>query len=190
MTRGAWVVVVASVGAGIALVVVVAALVLFGSETDKPVASELGTVVRVGGLDYRAPDVRLLDPADAGDARLIRRLAPVRPDQAWLGVFVTATNPAQRSLPMAERFVLRDQRNRGRPPVPLPPGEPFAYRPEMVAPGSVSPGTATRAQRDLAAEGGLLLFRVPRAAYDDGTLELRIADPVERGSSGDLILSS
>ena len=179
MTRPAWLVVVAAVGAGVALVVVVAALVLFGPETDKPVALQLGTVVRVGGLDYRAPDVRLLDPADAGDARLLRGFAPVRPDEAWLGVFVTATNPAQRPLRMTDRFALRDMRNRDRPPVPLPPGEPFAYRPQMVAPSAVSPGTSTPAQRDLAAEGGLLLFRVPRAAYDDGTLELRIADPVD-----------
>jgi hypothetical protein len=37
--------------------------------------------------------------------------------------------------------------------------------------------------------GGLVLFRVPRAAYDAGPLELIVEDPGRRGSSGELILS-
>ena len=69
-------------------------------------------------------------------------------------------------------------------------GTRFRYRPRTVAPGDQSPGANTPAQHDLAAEGGLLLFRVPRAAYDAGPLELVIAHPGHTGASGELFLSS
>jgi hypothetical protein len=60
-----------------------------------------------------------------------------------------------------------------------------AHRPARTARVAGSHGTV-----DVWAEGGLLLFRVPRAAYESGPLELSIGDRSHPGSSGELILSS
>ena len=144
----------------------------------------------VGGLEYRALDVRLLHPSNAGDARMLRGLAPLSRHQVWFGAFVTAENAGHMPRPMATRFKLRDVLGRTYRPVALRPGNAVAYRPRTVAPGDQSPGANTPAQRDLAAEGGLLLFRVPRAAYDAGPLELIVGSPGRSGASGELILSS
>jgi hypothetical protein len=149
-----------------------------------------GVVADVGGLEYRALDVRLLHPKNAGDARMLQGLAPKRPDQVWFGAFLTARNAGHFPRPMATQFTLRDIRGRSYRPVALRAGNPVAYRPRTVSPGFHSPGQNTPAQRDLAAEGGLVLFLVPRSAYDAGPLELVIQAPGNPRTSGELFLSS
>lgn len=149
-----------------------------------------GVVANVGGLQYRALDVRLLDPKNAGDARMLKGLSPARPDQVWFGAFLTAQNAGQAPLAMARQFTLRDVRGRVYRPVALRAGNPVAYSPQTVSPGDESPGEDSPAQRDLAAEGGLVLFLVPRSAYNAGPLELVIQDPRRPDASGELFLSS
>jgi hypothetical protein len=169
--------------------VVLAGLVVGVVLVSRSVAADAGPGVSadVGGLEYRALDVRLLDPSNAGDARMLRGQAPLARGQVWFGAFVTAENAGRAPRAMARRFTLRDVRGRVYWPVALPSGNPVAYRPLTIAPGDQSPGANTEAQRDLAAEGGLILFRVPRAAYDAGPLELLIHGP---GGTGELFLSS
>jgi hypothetical protein len=149
-----------------------------------------GVVATVGGLDYRALDARVLHPSNAGDARVLAGLPHARSDQLWFGAFLTAQNPTRGPLPMATQFSLRDLRQRVFSPVKLQAGNAVAYHARTVPPGAQSPGPDTPAQRDLAAEGGLVLFLVPRSAYDAGPLELTIGDPGRPGSSGELFLSS
>ena len=179
-----------ALAAALVLAVVVAVLVLVTPGTSYSGPDDPGTIARVGGLDYRALDARMLHPTNLGDRRMLRGAGSAGAGQVWFGAFLTAENPAREPLPMARRFALRDVFQRDHRPVPLAPGNPFAYRARTVAPGAQSPGVDAVAQRDLAAEGGLLLFRVPRSAYEAGPLELRIGDPAHPGEGGDLILGS
>jgi hypothetical protein len=175
-----------------ASLLVFAALVVGVVFVSRSVAADEGPGVStdVGGLEYRALDVRLLHPSNAGDARMLRGLSPAARGQVWFGAFLTARNTGHAPRPMATRFRLRDVRGRVYRPLALRPGNPVAYRARIVAPGEQSPGANTPAQRDLAAEGGLLLFRVPRTAYDAGPLELVVGAPGHAGASGELFLSS
>jgi hypothetical protein len=190
MTRRLQWVYVVPLGAGLLVLVALVAAVVLLSRGTAAADEGSGVVADVGGLEYRALDVRLLRPANAGDARMLAGLAHVGSDQVWFGAFLTAQNPTRAPLPMATGFALRDVRGRVYRPVALPAGNPVAYSAQTVAPGAQSPGADTPAQRDLAAEGGLVLFRVPRSSYDAGPLELVIEDPGGAGAAGELFLNS
>ena len=190
MTRRLQWVYLVPVGAGLLVLVALIVGVVLLSRGTAAADEGPGVVADVGGLEYSALDVRLLRPANDGDARMLAGLAPASRDQVWFGAFLTAKNPTRAPLPMATSFKLRDVSGRVYRPVALPAGNPVAYRAQTVAPGAQSPGADSPAQRDLAAEGGLVLFRVRRSAYEAGPLELVIEDPGGKGAAGELFLNS
>jgi hypothetical protein len=141
------------------------------------------TTATVGGLDYAVTNAWLLDPKSSIDAEVARGLPAadrsLAPDEALYAVFVGVTNATGRQLPMAAHVVLRDVMNRDYTPVALGAANQYAYRPGTMAPRSQQPAPGTPAAGDMSAEGLLLVFRIPRNAYDNGPLELLVHDPAD-----------
>jgi hypothetical protein len=135
----------------------------------------------VGGLHYTVTNAWVLDPQRRVDAQVARGLSAadrhLPADQVLYAVFVGVTNETGRRLPMARHIVLRSATNREYAPLALGAGNRYAYRPRTVAPQTHRPAPWTPAGQDLSAEGRMLVFRIPRRAYDDGSLELLIRDP-------------
>ena len=179
--------------AGIALVV--SGFVLGVAEqqpTTRAQAVSPTTPVQVGGLVYQAPQARVLDPGNPVDREILRGVPaarrPLPRTEAWFGVFLGVSNPQRRALPAAQRFVLVDLDGHRFAPEPLG-DDAYAYRAAAVAAGRDYPPETSPAARNLTAQGALLLFRIPRASYDFGALELRIADPSGRGPAASLAVS-
>jgi hypothetical protein len=184
-----------TVVAGIALVLATFVLELTGHEQERQLATGAPTqdAIALGGLTYKSPESRPLDPRNPVDRAILRGVPTVRRplprSEEWFGVFLTVSNPGRHVLPAARRFVLVDaDGHRFRPDRRLG-DDPYAYRPTAVAPGRRYPPDASAAARNLTAQGALLLFRIPRASDDFGSLELRIADPAGRRPPADLTVS-
>lgn len=105
----------------------------------------------------------------------------------WLATFITADNPTSRTLPAARRFALQDAAGHDYAPVNLGSGAPLAYAASSVPPGQQLPLPDTPAAENLAGDGYLLLFRIPRASYG-GPLSLRVFNPTRPRDSADFLL--
>jgi hypothetical protein len=176
-----------AVGAGVfvaaaaSLLVLLAAAVVFIHPTVNA-APEQNTAT-VGGLHYAVNDAWVLDPRRRVDAQVARGLpASVRKpaaDRLLYAVFVGVTNETTRRLPMATHVTLRDVTNHEYAPVPLGHRNRYAYRARSMAPQSHRPAPWTPAARDISADGLMLVFQIPRRAYENGPLELLVRDPVD-----------
>lgn len=140
------------------------------------------TSVQVGGLRYDIRNAWVLDPSRSVDAELavgLPRDARGLPDDELLyAAFVRVSNGTGSPHPMAADVELRDTRNLDYQALPVAARNRFAYAPVSVKGGSHVPAVGTAAQSDLATEGLMLLFRIPRRSYDDGPLELVLHDPL------------
>lgn len=165
----------------VALGLVGGLVVLVGLAKPANAAAPNYAVATVGGLQYQAMDGRQLDPAGPVDAAILRGVpaAELRtpPGQTLYGAFLSVSNDTPRPLRAASRVELTDESNRVYQPLPLPAGNPYAYTPRTIPPDATLPVFGTPAADNLAAEGYLVLFRVPTASVNAGGLELVIHDP-------------
>ena len=182
---------------GVVLVASLFVLRVSGHDQDIQIVAQgrtdnaLKDMVALGGLTYQAPEARPLDPGNPVDAEILRGVPAVRrplpSGDEWYGVFLTASNPSSRLLPSARQFGLVDVDGHRFPEERGLGHSPYAYRPQAVAAGATYPPDSSAAARNLTAQGGLLLFRVPRTSVDYGALELRISD--QAGATADLAVS-
>jgi hypothetical protein len=137
------------------------------------------TSATVGRLHYSIENAWLLDPGRSVEAGLTKGLSASGSDgrRVLYGVFLGVTNETARPLRMASDITLRDVYNREYRPVPLPRDNEFAYRAGAMAPQTHRPAPSSPAGRYLDADGLLLAFRIPRSAYEAGSLELVLHDP-------------
>ena len=165
----------------VALALVAGMLVLLGLAKPTNAAAPNYAVVTVGGLQYQAMNGRQLDPAGPIDAAILRGLPAAErrtpPGQMLYGVFLSVSNGTPRPLRSANRIELLDESNRVYQPLPLAAGDPYAYTPRLVPAGATIPVFGSPAADNLAAEGYLVLFRVPTASFNAGGLEIVIHDP-------------
>jgi hypothetical protein len=182
-----WVATVAAaavIAATVCVSVLIFAAVVFVRPSVQTVPS--GTGKTVGGLRYSVANAWILHPQRSVDARLAKGLPSIdrrlSGHQLLYAVFVGVTNTTDRSRPMASDIALRDTLNREYAPVPLGAENAYAYRPHVMAPKTRRPAPSSPAGRDLSAEGSMLVFRVPRQAYDGGPLELVVHDPAHPDS--------
>jgi hypothetical protein len=180
MTRRALATVLFAPAAAAFLVLVVAAVVFLRPDVTAAPAENAATV---GALRYRVENSWVLDPHRASNAQLVRGVPAadraLGKSELLYAVFVGVTNPTSRRLPMATDVALQDPSNRRYAPVPLGAANRFAYRPRTLTAQSHAPALSTPAGRDPAAEGLLLVFRIPRQAYLGGSLELLVRDPAD-----------
>jgi hypothetical protein len=175
---------------GVAITGTVFALMQFESPTVNLASATIGTSTQAGGVSYTSTGARPLDPRNRDDAALMEG-APTAardPRRIWFATFLLATNDGTQPVSTARRIVLRDVTGHTYAPVALPSTNPYRYRPQTIAPGAQAPGVRSPAQSDLAAGGALLLFRIPRSAYEEGPLEVRVgaahADLAVSGGGG------
>jgi hypothetical protein len=170
-----------------ALVLLAAAVVFLHPTVN---AAPRQTAATVGDLHYAVNNTWILDPRRRVDADVARGLPAadrnLKPDELLYAVFVGVTNETTRPLPMATHVVLRDGTNHEYAPVPVGAANRYAYRPRTLAPKSHRPAPTTPAGEDLSADGLMLLFRIPRRAYDKGSLELLLRDPGDPASVGSI----
>jgi hypothetical protein len=175
--------------AGIVLVVAGLALAAVRHEASSPAM----TTAEAGGLLYTYGASRPLDPHDPDDREILRGIPaaqrPLPRGEEWFGVFLAAYNPQRRALPTARRFVLVDTDGHRFAPEQRLGDNAYAYRPTDVGPGLRYPPDGSAAARNLTTEGALLLFRIPQASYEYGTLELRLTDPAATGPPASLRVS-
>jgi len=149
-------------------------------------------VVEIGGIEYESMQGRPIDPANQVDHEIITGLPEqqrnVTPKQALYGAFIGITNDSSRPLPTADRIELRDEGGHVYRPLSLPLTNPYAYSQRTLRPGTRIPAFGSVADDNLAATGQLLVFRVPKKAYQAATLELVIHDPSRPGSTASLII--
>ena len=161
-----------------ALVLLAAAILFIHPAVGSSTAQNAATV---GDLHYAVNNAWILDPHRRVDAEIARGLPAadrnLGPDELLFAVFVGVTNETERRLPMATHIALRDVTNHSYAPVPLGTDNRYAYRPGSIAPQSHQPLPTTPAGEDMSADGLMLVFRIPRRAYDDGPVELRVQDP-------------
>ena len=184
----------AAVGAGLALASAAVLIVLLAAAVIiiRPAVSgtPAQTAATVGDLHYAVNNAWVLDPGRPLDAAVARGLPPADrapgTDELLLAVFVGVTNETDRRVPMATRLELHTSTNHVYAPVPLGPANRYAYRAGSIAPKSRQPAPSTPAGSDQSAEGLLLVFRIPRRAYDDGGLALFVRDPADPARTGSL----
>ena len=144
------------------------------------------SVAAVGGLRYQAVTGRPIDPSNPVDARIVKGLPAgerhVGRHQLLYGVFISLANGSPRPLRSAARIDLRDEASHLHRPLRVPAGNAYAYRPGTLAPGATIPANGTAAADNLAANGLLLLYRVPAWQYRNGSFELVVHDPLHAGA--------
>ena len=138
-------------------------------------AAAIGKTLQAGGVTYTSPSARPLDPRNRVDAGVMKG-APTAgdPHRIWFAAFLVAANHGTRPATTARRIVLRDVAGRTYQPVTLPRANHYAYQPRTLAPGAQAPDPTSPAASTLAAGGGLLLFHIPRSAYEEGPLEVQV----------------
>jgi hypothetical protein len=153
---------------------------------DRPTST-----VSVGGVSYTAKNTYALGSSVPRRERqalsLPKDLGRAPSGDIWLATFVTAANESLRPLPAARRFALQDADGHVYAPVSLRGGAPLAYAATTIPAGQQVPLPDTPAAENVAGDGYMLLFRIPRASYQ-GPLSLRVFDPTHPQVSADFLL--
>ncbi|HEY3021215.1 MAG TPA: hypothetical protein VGJ32_13545 [Solirubrobacteraceae bacterium] len=140
-----------------------------------------GAYLDVGQLRYQIEISRELNPADVEDRDYLeglpRAAALLRPGQTWFAVFVRVENDTDTPQPAAVDFRLGDTQDNVYRPVPLPRANPFAYLGGRVPGKGTLPPAGSVAQLNESVNGGLVLFKIKTASFENRPLELKILGP-------------
>ena len=140
--------------------------------------------LRLGSLRYQVTLSRALNPSQ--DPEYLVALPPkaglLQPGQLWFAVFLLVQNKTKEAGVAASQFYLTDTQGNAYRPVPLGAANPYAYRPQLIAPGNQLPPFGTVAAQGTTASE-LLLFRLPTSVYDNRPLVLHLTDPSGRAAT-------
>ena len=160
------------------LLVAVALLAACGEEEELDV--EEGEPVELGDLRYNVQLTRILNPNDPEDEAYLRGQPDARPDQEYLGVFMTVDNEGDETTELPDEMAIRDTRDNTYEPVesdsefalelgaPVPAGDEVPAPDTPAASGPIS--------------GAMVLFLVERAVTENRPIELEI--PSQTGAEG------
>jgi hypothetical protein len=142
------------------------------------VAETEGIYVTVDDLKYQIQISRILNPASPEDQAYLRGVdEDLVDDEIWYGIFMRVENDADEPHEMATEFAIHDTDGTTFEPVDIDPEvSAFAYDPEALQPGKVSPLLNSPAA-DNTIRGGLLLYKIPASSLGNRPLELEIASP-------------
>jgi hypothetical protein len=170
-------------------VALVAASSLAACGSDGPVShgTTEGVYVTTGNLAYQVQISRQLNPADYEDRDFLKGLpasdATLAKGEEWFAVFMRVFNHSKQAHPAASQFVIRDTTGKEFQPVQLDLNtNVVAYRPQVVNPGDQLPVDDSLARVNTT-QGGMVLFKVPTAAYANRPLELHITPPQGGGEA-------
>jgi hypothetical protein len=157
-------------GLAAVLLVMVMLFAACGEEHELDVVE--GEPVELGELLYNVQITRFLNPNDPEDAAYLRGQPGARPDQEYLGVFMTVENEGDTTANLPSEMTIRDTRDNTYEPV----DSKSAYALELGAPvraGDEVPAPDTPAASGPIA-GAMVLFLVDRAVTENRPIELEI----------------
>lgn len=160
------------------------------SEPVSFAASE-GQYVQIGDIAYQVQLSRQLNIASPEDAEYFTGLPLaariLQPNEEWFAVWMRAQSQTSKPRLMAKDFRITDTLGTVYRPIPLPAQNPLAYRPRVLSgPGDssqtysgvgIAPDADSAAGRAGPVAGGVLIFRVSTAVYQNRPLIMRIAGP-------------
>lgn len=143
-----------------------AALLVAGCGSPPDRNAPDGTTVTQDGVGYAVQTSRELNPDDPDDRAFLggRTKSLDRPGTTLVGVFLQARNDAASARRAAAAPQLVNAFGQTFEPLPLPAGDPFAYRGRRLDPGEEIPGPQSVATES-PENGALLVYRVPTGVF-------------------------
>jgi hypothetical protein len=140
-----------------------------------------GVYVSAGELKYQVQISRILNQYDWEDREYLNGLSVVDADlqgeEQWFGVFLRAFNITNQTHQSASDFRITDTQGNEYRPVPLDPrANSVAFEPGEVLPKRQLPLDNTLGRVNTT-QGGLLLFKIESANFDNRPLILHVTDP-------------
>jgi hypothetical protein len=148
-------------------------------KTKNPSSAENnGVYVDAGAVTYQLEISRQLNPYSTEDSEYVKGVpaadASLDANHLWYGVFLWAKNQTRQRLTTASRFDILDTEGNHYDPIPLTPSSnAYAWTSEQLTPNEIEPKVDTTASFG-PTQGGLLLFKLPNAVYDNRPLMLEI----------------
>ena len=146
------------------------------------VADTEGIYLDVDELKYQVQISRYMNPNDVEDRSYLIGLpastAEPTGEETWFGVFIRVQNTTDETIAPANDFEIVDTQDKVYRPIPLDTNiNPFAYKPDPIAPKGLIPEADSVASEGTI-QGSLLLFKVKTESLQNRPLEFRF----KRGS--------
>ena len=146
------------------------------------VADTEGIYLDVDELKYQVQISRYMNPNDVEDKAYLAGLpastSEPTGEETWFGVFIRVQNTTDETIAPANDFEIVDTQEKVYRPIPLDTNiNPFAYRPDPIAPKGLIPEADSVASEGTI-QGSLLLFKVKTESLQNRPLEFRF----KRGS--------
>ena len=141
-----------------------------------------GIYLDIDHLKYQVQISRYMNPNDVEDRSYLIGLpastAQPTGDETWFGVFIRVQNTTDETIAPANDFEIVDTQDKVYRPIPLDTNiNPFAYKPDPIAPKGLIPEADSVASEGTI-QGSLLLFKVKTESLQNRPLEFRF----KRGS--------
>ena len=142
-----------------------------------------GIYLDVDDLKYQIQISRYMNANDVEDrsylAGLPQSTAQPTGDETWFGVFLRVQNTSNKPLAPATDFEITDTQKNVYRPIPIDTDiNPFAYKPDPIAPKSLIPEPDSVAS-ETTIQGWMLLFKIKTESLQNRPLEFRF-----KGGSG------
>lgn len=152
-----------------------------GRVGDPSSSENNGVYIQAGPITYQLEVSRQLNPYSTEDSQYVKGVAAgqasLTPSELWYGVFLWAKNQTNSPQTTADNFDIVDTVGNHYYPLPLNSAlNPFAWKPQRLAPGAIEPMAGTIAANG-PTQGGLLLFKLNQSVYSNRPLKLEIRSP-------------
>ena len=142
-----------------------------------------GTYLDVDDLKYQIQISRYMNAEDVEDRAYLIGLpgstAQPTGEETWFGVFIRVQNTTDKTIAPANDFAIVDTQENVYHPIPIDTNvNPFAYKPDPIAPKSLIPEPDSVAS-ETTIQGSLLLFKLKTETLQNRPLEFRF-----RGTEG------
>ena len=149
-----------------------------GKANNPETAENDGVYVTAGPITYQLQVSRQLNPYATEDSQYLKGLPKadmsLASSQLWYGVFLWAKNQTQQTVPTRNTFDIVDTQGNHYYPVPVNHSlNGYSWTTRSLNPGAVEPAPDTQASFG-PTQGGLLLFKLSDAVYDNRPLTLEI----------------
>jgi hypothetical protein len=153
-----------------------------GKSQHPPSIENDGVYEWAGPITYQLQISRELNQYSTEDRQYVAGLpagtsTTLGPDTIWYGVFLWAKNQTDRPHETSDNFRIVDTENKHYYPLSVDTAlNQYAWTSQTLAPGAIEPAPNTAASFG-PTQGGLLLFKLPTAVYDNRPLTLQILGP-------------
>ena len=145
-----------------------------------------GVYLDVDDLKYQIQISRYMNANDVEDRSYLQGLpqstAQPTGEETWFGVFLRVQNTSDKPIAPASDFEIVDTQENVYRPIPIDTDiNPFAYKPDPIAPKSLIPEPDSVAS-ETTIQGSMLLFKIKTESLQNRPLEFRFKGP--EGTTG------